>query len=497
MFATDYIKGLTTAILLRKSRKDVEEEERARMRGENYDVLEKHRKELLRFAQKYKLKVLDIFEEVVSGASDLENREQMNKLLENVKEEKYSCVLCIHMDRLSRSGNAEEIHNIFKKSNTLIVTPDKIYDLNTDEGATSADVDSFIAKMEFRRISKRLEDGKHRAIYEKKSISARVPYGYSRDFETKQLIINEEEAENVRLMYNLILEGYGLNTIAKKLYNLGVTTRKGNHFSFRTVGYIVKNVVYKGDNFYGRTKNGRKNKTYTYVEDTHPPIVDKETWNIVNKILERKSVPVNESKIIANPFASLMFCSKCGKTMKCHKARGIRRLYCATFGCDNVSTLLSNVEIKFLESINHIVSSVSIELEPLQNSALELLESKLVKINKEIEEVNLMIEEAFTLLEQKIYTPDIFLKRSQINNEKIEKLKNTKQEILKSIDEEKERLNKIENIKPKILSMLEIYHDANPEQKNKILRSFITKILYTREKTDNLTFDFKLDIYFD
>ena len=71
------------------------------------------------------------------------------------------------------------------------------------------------------------------------------------------------------------------------------------------------------------------------------------------------------------------------------------------------------------------------------------------------------------------------------------------EKIQSANDEEKQRLDKVKNIKPKIISMLEIYHKSNPEQKNKILRSFITKIVYNREKENSLLFDFYLDIFFD
>ena len=76
----NYLIGLTIAIYLRKSRSDIEEEKKALARGEVYDTLQRHRKELLNFARKNKLKILDIFEEVVSGDT-IESRPEVQKLL--------------------------------------------------------------------------------------------------------------------------------------------------------------------------------------------------------------------------------------------------------------------------------------------------------------------------------------------------------------------------------------------------------------------------------
>ena len=86
-----YLWGLVVAIYLRKSRSDIEDEKKALARGEVYDTLQRHRKELLTFARKNKLKIVDIFEEVVSGDT-IEARPEVQSLLENAKNGKYDGV---------------------------------------------------------------------------------------------------------------------------------------------------------------------------------------------------------------------------------------------------------------------------------------------------------------------------------------------------------------------------------------------------------------------
>ena len=54
----NYLWGLVVAIYLRKSRSDIEDEKKALARGEVYDTLQRHRKELLTFARKNKLKIV-------------------------------------------------------------------------------------------------------------------------------------------------------------------------------------------------------------------------------------------------------------------------------------------------------------------------------------------------------------------------------------------------------------------------------------------------------
>ena len=102
-----YLWGLVVAIYLRKSRSDIEDEKKALASGEVYDTLQRHRKELLTFARKNKLKIVDIFEEVVSGDT-IEARPEVQSLLENAKDGKYDGVLVVAYDRLGRGDKMDQ-----------------------------------------------------------------------------------------------------------------------------------------------------------------------------------------------------------------------------------------------------------------------------------------------------------------------------------------------------------------------------------------------------
>ena len=183
----DFLKGLKICIYLRKSRTDLEEEAKASLKGEKYDTLQKHRTELLRFAKDNDLIIVDIFEEVKSG-STTENRIEIKNVLANVEKNKYDAVLCVAYDRLSRNKEDQgEIEKILKKHNTLIITPSKIYDLNSEEGELSADIDGFISRLEYRRIKSRMEAGKFRSSMLGHNVSSKVPFGFKKNPETKKL----------------------------------------------------------------------------------------------------------------------------------------------------------------------------------------------------------------------------------------------------------------------------------------------------------------------
>lgn len=492
----EFLKGLKVCIYLRKSRTDLEEEAKAALKGEKYDTLERHRTELLRFAKNNELIIVDIFEEVLSG-NTIEDRQQIQNVLTNVKQNKYDAVLCIAYDRLSRGDKEDQgkIENVFKKYGTLIITPSKLYDLNSEEGEMSADVDGFVSRMEYRRIKRRLEDGKHRSATMGMNVSNKVPYGFRKNLDTKKLEPFEDEAVYVRMMYSLCIEGYGCAMIASKLYNMNVRTRKGNVFTKKTVADIIKNVKYKGDQFYGLTKNKIKVKNFTYTQNSHTGIVSPEDWKLANNMIKQRNVPIAKTKELKNPFATVLKCSYCGKTMKAIHDKKSIRLVCTTHGCQCRSTLLEVVEAKVIEGIQNILANIEVEPVVEENNVLEGLLNQKQKLEKDLEELVIQRNSLHELLEKRIYTPETFLERQQVVNIEIEALKEKQLLLDEDIQSEINKHNNAKNLKPLIMNTMDIYFKSNPTQKNKLLRSFIDKITYQRHKTDNLIRDIVISIH--
>ena len=492
----DILKGLKVCIYLRKSRTDIEEEVKAAAKGEKYDTLERHRSELLKFARDNDLIIVDIFEEVVSGNS-IENRNEIQNVLSHVEKNKYDAILCISYDRLTRGDKEDQgrLENVLKKHDTLIITPSKIYDLNSEEGETSAEIDGFISRMEYRRIKKRLEEGKHRSTKLGIDVANTVLYGFTKNQDTKKLEPYEPEAQHVRMIYSLCIEGYGTAMIASKLYNLGIYTRKGNVFTKKTVADIIKNVKYKGDQFYGKTKNKTKTKNFTYTENAHTPIVSPEDWRLANNMMKQRQAPIPQTKELKNPFASILKCSFCNKTMKAVHNRGTIRLICDTHGCTCRSALMEIIEVKVIEAIQSILSNIEVEPIAEENNLLEQLLKQKENMEKNIGDLIEQRKSLHEFLEKRIYTPEVFLERQEVINMEIDALREKLVLLDEDIENELNKHNNAKNLKPHILNCMEIYFKSNPTQKNKLLKSFISKINYTRHKTDNLPKDIVLEIF--
>ena len=174
-------------------------------------------------------------------------------------------------------------------------------------------------------------------------------YGYQKDPDDKyRWIVDEEAAAVVRRIFHLTIEGFGPYEIARMLFDDHVETpavyaaKRGtgpwkNRTEFPTPynwsGYIVATILsrpeYMGDTVNFRThKESYKDKhcvpspkeDWLIFKDTHEPIVDRETWQLAQKL--RKTQRRTDTLGVANPLTGLVFCADCGEKMYNHRARG-------------------------------------------------------------------------------------------------------------------------------------------------------------------------------
>ena len=128
------------------------------------------------------------------------------------------------LDRLSRGRMKDQgiILDAFRESGTLIVTPDKVYDLSDEIDDELAEFKTFMSRREYKIINKRLRRGLQRSIQDGCYV-ANAPYGYKKVTIDRRptLEIYEPEAKFVRLMYSMYDGGYGFQTVAIQIKRVG------------------------------------------------------------------------------------------------------------------------------------------------------------------------------------------------------------------------------------------------------------------------------------
>lgn len=288
------------------------------------ETLKRHRKTLLEFAQKNDLTVSEIYEEVVSGES-LTARPQMLKMLADVEQGKYDAVLCMDIDRLGRGSMSDQgvILETLKNSNTQIITPRKIYDLNNDMDETYSEFESFMARQELKVIKHRMQRGIKRTI-EDGGYIANPPYGYRRAYIDKRptLEINETEAKFVRMMFDLYAnQGYGCQKIADIVNSMGAKPHRSEQFVKISVMKILKNPTYTGKIVWNQKTQIRKGKKddfktkyachprseWTVVNGMHQAIISEKLFEKTQRAISFHAHPPSNTGQVKNPLAGLLF----------------------------------------------------------------------------------------------------------------------------------------------------------------------------------------------
>ena len=152
-------------------------------------------------------------------------------------------------------------------------------------------------------------------------------------------------------------------------------------------------------------------------------------------------------------------------------------LICPKAHCTNIGSNLALVEQETIKALQEYISSQK-ELLATYNPAEEDDNVMFVSLSKELDKYNKQLDKAYELLEQGIYTPQEFTKRTKTIKDKIT---NTEKELNKyQIKLNKDR---IEKLLPKIEKVIDSYYKVtSAEKKNKLLKSVISYIEYKKEK---------------
>ena len=121
--------------------------------------------------------------------------------------------------------------------------------------------------------------------------------GYDVDPTTKKYIINEAEANIVRLIFEKYLSGWGYKRILDYLNHMGYRSKRGRCFSKNSLSSILTNEKYVGRYIFNKrqekTVEGKRNPTlkpkeeWIVIEGGIPAIIDQETFDAVQEKLSR------------------------------------------------------------------------------------------------------------------------------------------------------------------------------------------------------------------
>lgn len=501
------------ALYLRKSRADLE----AEARGDG-ETLARHKRQLLALAKRLKFNITHIYHEIVSG-DRLSDRPEALKLLNDVEDGKWKGVLVMEVERLARGDTIDQgmVAQAFKQSSTLIVTPNKTYDPQNEFDEEYFEFGLFMARREYKTITRRLQRGREASASEGNYIGARPPYGYKlayNDRLERYLEPDPEQADVVKLIFDWYVNGLldeegklvdmGAVKIARKLQeDLEVPTyRQTTKWNFNVILQILRNEVYIGQIQWKKRVSkkalGGKYKTTTQdkeqwidVKGKHEPLVDQETFDrAAVKLQENMSNPVKSGYAVVNPMAGLIYCAKCGRSMVLkpfpkRRAHGYS-IICNNKYCDCKSTNFDIVEERVLESIKNSVKEYKKSLGSRRakpDSSIKVYEQLLNQLQNELSQLEAQKGSLFDFLERKIYDEATFLERSQNLSNRLQETQIKIDHAEKELQVKKNQEHVKKDFVPTLEKVLENYSKSSDQQeKNFLMKSIISKVEYSKEK---------------
>ena len=417
------------------------------------ETLNRHRHILEAFCKERRLNVVETLEEVVSGES-LSARPKMLHLLDLVNTGMYAGVVCIDIERLSRGSSLESgyIMQVLQTNSCKIITPSKTYDLQNESDEQFTDMKFMFSRYELKTITKRLVRGRNQSASEGKFLGSMAPYGYRAyklpGTKGNSLQIEPNEAEIVRMIFDMYgRQGIGYNTIAYQLNQMHIPSRTGT-WGQTSITNILNNEVYLGKIRWRHEPTKRivkdgmlvkkrvKSHDYELYQGLHEPIITQEQWDSVKTVQNsRNHASVHKDKRLMNPFASILFCEKCGAVLKRNvpgKSQHTSPWYrCPTRGCNCRTMKCDFVEEAVVNAMREWLSEYTIKVDTEQPPQADPTETALNLIQQQLLELQSQQDKICEYLEKGVYTVEMFSKRNDTLTREMQKLQKAEADLQK------------------------------------------------------------------
>ena len=438
-------------------------------------------------------------------------RPDIKRLIEDIKKQKIDCIIVKDLSRFGRNYIQVNnyLDNIFPFMNIRFISINDNYDSIKNKGHTlNMDISfkNIIYSYYIKDLSKKIRTGKISKAKQGNYISSFAPFGYKKNKETKRLEIDEETANIVVKIFDLVYDGKSYSQVCKilnenkiptksdfKIKNYEIKNYKNRNenkiWKSNDIYTIISNQVYIGNTvtFKKRCKNfGNKNtvksndKERIIIENTHKPIVKKE---IFEKLNSNKRKPQNNNP--KNIFAYKLKCGYCKYSLRYTnivKNYKYKKFYCNTknekynINCYNVQILEKDLK----DIIFHII-----------NKNLLLIENIIIKNNKKTLKYEILsLKEYMKILNyEKLQVYEEYLEENLSKVKYLERKKDIKNKIIHY----EEKIKKIENnIYTLENSNIEFNKYLKESQlTKKVIDYFIDKIYIYSENNIKIKWKFK------
>lgn len=453
------------------------------------------------------------------------NRPEFTRMIKDLEAHRANLVIVKDLSRFGReyAQMGMYIENDFEDWNIRFISISENIDTLNGSNGILMPLTNVINSQYAKECSRKTKQA-HRALAkEGKYIGSRPPFGYIKNPENRHhLIIDEEAAETVRYIFKMFCDGIGYVRMTKilreeKIINPQAYFNRNNPDYYKTdywrqdfdwhatsIRAILNNPIYLGQTVFGRTKRkgSQKKKTihtdeseWIVVENTHEPIITKETWDLAHDIMKNRRRETKHGE--THMFAGLVKCEGCGSALNVSydarkgKFTGFSCWVYKNYGKDRCTshaigykTLYNIVLNDIRKKAEFVTTQKSRYLALLESKMEENIQQDVKKLQGELKRITNR-KNQIDKISQKLYEDralekipeDRYLSLSTVYDEEYTQLTSRKEEI-------ESLLTEIETNKENIqffTQLIEKYSDIQ-ELNARILNELIEKIVVSEKE---------------
>ncbi len=293
--------------------------------------------------------LVDAYVEAKSGTT-VKGRNEYNRLYQDLENDKFDIIVIKSQDRLMR--NTKDWYLFLdrmqrNRKRLYMYLERKFY---TPDDALITGIKAILAEEYSRELSKKINNAhKNRQKEGKSFVFTNHTYGFKK-MPDKSIVIDEREAEMIKMIFELSAGGYGTHCSAEILYQNGYRNHKGKRISPSLIRNIIRNPIYKGTVVQNRqhydfeSKQTYKNppSEWLFHENAVPKIIDEELFEKANRGLDQRRQEGNRGGIYlkgSSPgkydLSGKIFCGMCGspfyRTVRQNKDGKVTEWKCSNY----------------------------------------------------------------------------------------------------------------------------------------------------------------------
>ena len=325
-------------------------------------------------------------------------RPGLQDMIKDCEAGKLDMVLVYKLDRLSRSqkDTLYLIEDVFEKSNVGFASMTENFDTSTPHGKFIIGILSVFAQLEREKIKERTMTGKDALAKEGKWHGGKwVPIGY--DYTDGLLKINEYEAMQVKEIADLFLKHTPVRTIERIMTERGFKHKYGE-WEAKTVRRVLQNPVNIGL---------IKNRDNLY-EGLHDPILDKETFDKIQVLMERRREENGGARAHQSLLGGILYCANCGARYArqnyknayyyaCYSRSKKMKAMIKDPSCRNKNYRMEELEAIILSEIHKLAIDPNRVKEIKEQRPVSDVSGKIKSINSEIAKIETKISKLMDL----------------------------------------------------------------------------------------------------